>query len=399
MTPSPGDRPPLFSARSITRTGGIVLGLYLGFAAAFLVLIPGSSSPRSVLVSDFTVYWSAANLWRLGLAAQAYMEPVLRGYVLDRFPAVLGQFGWFYPPLFYLCILPFGYLPLYFPAFLPFAGLSLTLFMGALKHALGGGIRWVILFSSAGFWLNLLRGQNGLLTAALLLLTLISLEKRPRWAGVSLALLTIKPQLALFLPLLLLKTRAWRAMGWGVLTGGSLTGISLWVLGNGVWNHWLSSLSWAQALLEHDGFHSDYWYHTTSVYTFLRLLGVASGWSYAAHISLALLVAGCSLWAWREDVSLEQKGSLAVLASLLLSPYVMEYDLCATLIVLYWGGRFLDPRWRWVLVVLWQLPLLSSLSAAFIGVQLAAPVLLLTYLLVLRSVVRQPTLRAGIRSS
>ncbi len=400
MTPSPGDCPPLFSSRTITRAGGIVLGLYLGFAVAFLVLLPSPSSPHRVLVSDFTVYWCAANLWRLGLAPQAYLEPVLRGYVLDRFPAVLGQFGWFYPPLFYLCILPFGYLPLYFPAFLPFAGLSLGLFMGALKRALGAEIRWVILFSSAGFWLNLLRGQNGLLTAALLLLTLISLEKRPRWAGVFLALLTIKPQLALFLPLLLLKTRSWRALGWSVLTLAGLTGISLWVLGWDTWSHWLSSLSWAQALLEHDGFHSDYWYHTTSVYTFLRLLGVSSVWSYGVHFSVALLVAGSALWAWRAEISLEQKGSLAVLASLLLSPYVMEYDLCATLLVLYWGGRFLDPRWRWVLVILWQLPLLSSLSAAFLGVQLAAPVLLLTFILILQSVgVGQPTLRAGISST
>lgn len=387
MTRPVGARPPLFAFQSITRAGGIVLGLYLGFAVAFLVLLPTSSPSRGLLVSDFTVYWSAANLWRLGLAAQAYLEPVLRSYVLDRFPDVHGHFGWFYPPLFYFCVLPFGYLPLYFPAFLPFAGLSLGALMGVLKRALGSEIRWVVLFSSAGFWLNLLRGQNGSLTAALMLLTLISLKQRPRWAGFSLALLTIKPQLALLLPALFLKVGAWRSFFWFVLTLAGLTGLSLWVLGDGTWSAWLGSLSLAQALLEHDEFNSDYWYHTTSVYTCLRLLGVSSVWAYMAHFCMALMVAGASLWAWRDAVPLEKKGSLMVLASLLMSPYVMEYDLCATLIVLYWGAGFLDRSWRWVLVVLWQLPLLSSLSAAYFKLQLAAPVLLLTFALVLQSIV------------
>ncbi len=389
---------PLFSSKTITRYGGIVLGLYLGFAVTFLFSFRNNSISQPLMVSDFSVYWAAANLWRLGLAAQAYLEPVLRGYVLDLFPTVHGRFGWFYPPLFYLCILPFAYLPLYYPAFLPFAGLTLSLFMRTLKRAVGSDIRWIVLFSSAAFWLNLLRGQNGYLTAGLMILSLVSIGKRPPRTGVSLALLTIKPQLALLLPLILFKTKAWQSLCWFVLTLAGLMGLGLWVLGVGTWHNWLDSLQFARALLEHDGYNSDYWYHTTSVYTFFRLLDCSSEWAYAIHFSIALLVVVVSLWAWRKEVSLEQKGTLVVLASLLVSPYVMEYDLCATIIVLYWGVRFFEKRWRWVLVVLWQLPLLSSLSAAYLKVQLAAPVLLLAFAVTLHAVV-QETQRVSLRNN
>ena len=68
-----------------------------------------------------------------------------------------------------------------------------------------------------GVAVNVFFGQNGFLTAALLIGGLVNLDRRPILSGILFGMLTIKPQFGLLLPVLLLITGRWRVIAAAVV--------------------------------------------------------------------------------------------------------------------------------------------------------------------------------------
>ena len=119
-----------------------------------------------------------------------------------------GYCGWYYPPTFLLIVLPLALVP-YLWALAGWTLATLAAYLSVLrKIAPSEETVWLTL-AFPGAWINLINGQNGFLTAALLGGGLVYPEQQPVLAGFLFGLLVIKPHLGIFVPLALVVSRRW----------------------------------------------------------------------------------------------------------------------------------------------------------------------------------------------
>jgi alpha-1,2-mannosyltransferase len=232
---------------------------------------------------------------------------------------------WSYPPHLILFIWPLGLLP-YLPAYAVWCAGGLALYLWAARS---GGVEkkhMLFLAVAPGVAVNVFFGQNGFLTAALLIGGLANLERRPIVSGILFGILTVKPQFGLLLPVLLLITGRWRAIAAAVVTTLALfAATSLW-FGSDIWleyvrkvtpqQHWL--LTQGGGLLVP---------MVSSAFVNARLIGlpleadwVVQGLSSAAALAMVVW----TFWRRRDQVlSL----ALFVTATFLFSPWMLNYDM------------------------------------------------------------------------
>ena len=358
---------------------GVMLGIFLAIAFG-LVWYSNLVDPSGyTIISDLTVFWTAAQMGLAGHAASAYSVSELRESVLAIFPNVQGNFGWFYPPSFYLCILPLGYLQ-YVPAYFVFMVPTLVFYVAVIRSILWNREAGWILASFSGIWINLLRGQNGFLTAGLAGGGLRLLDKHPIAAGLVIGLTTIKPHLAVLFPVALIAARAWHTLVAAAFSASIILGAGVAFLGTDTWSGWLQSLSVARHFAEQNG--PAYWIHMPTFFAFFRLLHVPVELAYAAHATVALF-ALLAVWkVWRNNAEIALRAAILVTATLLISPYLLEYDLTwLALPAAWWAVIVRHQGWgrgeRELMVVMWLLPVLCSLIAKWISIQIGPWVLLL----------------------
>ncbi len=343
----------LLSTQGISRMGGAWLGLFVAIALGYL----GFSSLVRVggyaIVSDLSVFWTAAQLALQGKATAAYQEPILHATLAAAVPTVKGNFGWFYPPAFYLLVLPLAHFAHYFPAYLAWELPTGALFLEVWRRWTTRPSSWWMLAGFGGLWLNLLHGQNAFLTAGLGGFALRALVAGSPWAGFFVGMLGIKPQLVLVPAFLLLLTRNAKALVVAMVTLLVTNGLALMVLGPGVLEAWWHSMTLARHYLEQDGMGSRYWLSMPTVFAQMRLWGFTVAGSYAAQ-GLSGVAAIGVLWViWRRGEPRTQLMS-GCMVSLMVSPYLMDYDLLwlgwFLVVMLEWGQ---DRGWRKGEAVLW----------------------------------------------
>ncbi len=100
----------------------------------------------------------------------------------------------------------------------------------------------IALLASPAALLTLVQGQTAFFATALLLAGLALLPSWPVLAGIAFGLLTLKPQMGLLLPLLLLARGEWSAILTAILTAGALVAASCAVLPPDLWRLWMTSL-------------------------------------------------------------------------------------------------------------------------------------------------------------
>ena len=111
--------------------------------------------------------------------------------------------------------------------------------------------------------------------------------------------------------------------------------------------------------------------------------------AYAIQGSLALLLAASIAWLWHGDAAFELKAAALALASLLATPYVLDYDLVVLAVAIAFFVRhglrcgFRDYEIS-LCAAAWLVPLLSRALAGATGIPLGLIVLLTFYGLVLR---------------
>jgi hypothetical protein len=241
-------------------------------------------------------------------------------------------------------------------------------------------------------------GQNGLVTASLLTLGLVSVDRRPVLAGVFLGLTAYKPQLALLAPLALLATGRWRALiaaGFSVL---AVAALSLAVLGAEPWLAFLNSvratneiiLSQARAGLALN----------MSAFGAVRLLGGPAALAWAAQIAAALAAVAVVLRVWWTCDDARLRAAVVLVATPLMSPYVPDYDLAVlipgtallAIAAAHRGG--LLPRERALLVASFFAALAPRAVAEATGAPLGFGLALATFVVVAARASREaPALR------
>jgi alpha-1,2-mannosyltransferase len=232
---------------------------------------------------------------------------------------------WSYPPHVLIFIWPFGLLG-FLPAYAAWCIIGLALYVWA---ALAGGVdRRSLMFLAVapGVAVNVFFGQNGFLTAALLIGALANLERRPLVAGILVGILTIKPQFGLLLPVMLVMTGRWRTIASAVVTTAVLVALTALWFGADIWTEYLDKVVPQQHwLLITAG--NNHWPIVSSAFVNARLIGLPDAWAWVVQA----ISSGCSLaavvwtfWRRRDPVL---SSALFVTATFLFSPWMLSYDM------------------------------------------------------------------------
>lgn len=364
------------------------LSVYL-FLALYLPLTlkHGADPQGNPLGCDFIVFWSASQLGLNGQAAAAYDPAALYAVEKAALPLVdfKAQSTWQYPPGFLLLVLPLALLS-YFPSLLLYLAGTLGAYAATVRRILPLPGSVLPVLAAPAVFINAGGGQNGFITAAIISGALLLLETRPALAGLLIGLLTIKPQLGLLLPLALLCGRHWRALLFACLGALLWQGMSLAVLGADTLHAFLSRLPVVAGWLA-DGLMP--MKKMPTVYALLRLLGAPAGAAYAVHGAVALGAAAAVAWTWWARVDASLRYAALVVGTLLVSPYLYDYDLVWLSPALMWLAEYgLRRGWkrgeREVMVVAWLLPGLVVILYSLLHVQLAVLALLALFAVILR---------------
>ena len=325
---------------------------------------------------DFMTFWAASHLALTGHAQDAYKIPLLFKAQQLAISASKVAYAWFYPPTFYLVVLPLALLP-YVTAYWTFMLSTLWGYLLVFRRIVRGNIAMWCLAAFSGLWINFFCGQNGFLTASLAGLALLTVERRPVLAGVFIGLLAIKPHLAMLFPVALLAIGAWRTLVTAAVTAVTFMAIGMATFGIAVLKGFLASIGDARLFLENGILE---WIKMPSVFVFMRLLGMPVAGAYIAHCAVAIAAVIVVWRVWRRCEDRNLRGAALMTATFLVSPYVFDYDLAWLAFPIAWLSLDgLRNGWlrgeREVLVAAWLLPLLMAVIAEAVKVQIGPLVL------------------------
>ena len=325
----------------------------LGFAAMlWTVMDPGIAyAPGFGLHftngQDFLNYWAAPQI----AAQDLHVLFAGRGYeqaLAELYPHQFAALRWSYPLHALFFCAPFSWLP-YVPALLLWSVLGVALFLAAAWQALPPRARTTgcfLLLVAPITLLELLTRQNGFFIGAAALLVLLLLQRgRPIAAGILLGCLTIKPQLFLLWPLILLFTKQWRCIAAATVTTLLLLGASLAVHGIEAWQLFIEQVpAYQWSLLEPEAYAGRrhlYQLMMPGLVPTLRLLAVDETLTLMLQIMLSVTVVLFTLRAFRRELTLGQQAIILASGALLASPYGFNYDLTflSLAIVIRWAER------------------------------------------------------------
>lgn len=308
--------------------------------------------------------------------------------------AVLGgreipYFGWHYPPLFLLIALPLSLLP-YAWSLLLYLGATLAGYTAVMWRVVKQD-RSALLLALAfpAVFVNAFHGQNGFLTTALLGGGLLLLNKRPWAAGMLLGCLAYKPQLAALALLMPLVTLRWRVVVSAAVTIAALSLLTIEFFGVETWQAFFASATLTREQVLEAG--STGWEKIQSVFSAVRMLGGGVLLAYILQTIVALAAIAATIWAWRSKIPCAVQCAVLGLATPLVTPYILDYDLVLLALPIAWLAlegheRGFLPWEKTALFMLWVLPLVSREAGSLLNIPLGPPVLILGLCLALRRV-------------
>lgn len=379
--------------------------MFLAFAALAIIGMLALSNDRlgpdnRPLGTDFSQVWVAGKAALAGRPQQPFdiVQHVAEQH--KEFGPESAVYGWHYPPFFLAPAALLAHLP-YLTALLVWQLSTLALYLAAIfALTRGGGLETGrVLIAALAFpaaLINLGHGQNGFLTAALLGGGFYLLDRRPLLAGAAFGLLAYKPQFALALPLALLAGRHWRTIGAAAVTVLAMTLTSVLAFGAESWRAFFANLAFTrEAVIEQGatGFEK-----IQSVFAAVRLMGgdVPAAYAFQSLTTLAALAA--LYWLWRSGADARIKAAGAIGATLLSTPYSLDYDMMAlapalALLVAHGLEKGFQPFEKSLLAFAYAAPLLARPLAALTPI----PIGVLAILLIFASTIRLGKARAEAR--
>jgi alpha-1,2-mannosyltransferase len=364
------------------------------------------------LGTDFASFYAAGSLVRDGMAAAAFDQAAHFAREQAIFGAAAPYYAFQYPPVFLLVAGALAQLP-YVPALALWQGASLILYLLAVRTILlipplkaeavaaqsavtgrvdasVGGIERIWLLLALAFpaaFINLGHGQNGFLTVALFGCALAVLDRRPWIAGILMGLLVYKPQFGLMIPLVLLATGRWRVIAAATATVAALVLVTLLAFGPAVWPAFFASMTFTRTVLLEQG--EVGWYKMQSIFSWVRMWGGPVALAYLVQGIVALAVAIALVWLWRSNTRYPLKAAALLIGSLMSTPFCLDYDLmllAPAIAYLAADGlkRGFGTYEKTVLAALWIVPLIARSVPQVTFVPLAVPLMLLSFVLLLR---------------
>lgn len=355
------------------------LMLMAGFAAAILFLGLTAHGVNDYagrpLGTDFSNIYAAGRAALQGHAAGAFDIKVQWRNEQAQFGAATPLYGWHYPPFFLLVAAPLALLP-YGAALIVWQLATLFLYLWAMRALIrksampewADGQAWLPL--ALGFtavFVNLTHGHNGFLTAALFAGALANLDTRPLLAGVLFGLLAYKPQFGVLIPLALAAGHYWRSFATAGVTIMGLAIFTTLLFGLQIWPAFFSGAHFTRTVILEQG--ATGFEKIQTFFSQVRLLGGPVVLAYAVQGAAFLFSAAMVAWAWRKPIPFGARGAILCLATLLATPYALDYDLmllapALALIAAEGKARGFRPYELSLLTLLWLLPFAARNLAA-----------------------------------
>ncbi|MBV8923751.1 MAG: DUF2029 domain-containing protein [Bradyrhizobium sp.] len=250
----------------------------------------------------------------------------------------LAPLYWSYPPHLLFFIWPFGLLP-FLPSYVVWCVAGLGLYVWTAVAAGVDRRYWLFLAVAPAVAVNVFLGQNGFLTAALLIGGLANIDRRPIIAGILFGILTIKPQFGLLLPVMLLLAGHWRVIASALVTTLLLVAATAVMFGPDIWMQYLHKVVPQQhELINVAGIKG--WPIVASAFVNARLIGLPDGWAWVIQGAASASAFGAVVWTFwhRRDPVLSQ--ALYVTATFVFSPWILNYDM----VVFGWVVALLRQR-------------------------------------------------------
>jgi arabinofuranan 3-O-arabinosyltransferase len=281
----------------------------------------------SIGTIDFCWMWVSSKIAASSDPAAIYDPAVVTALYEKLFnpgECLFRHHQYIYPPTFLFFIYALGFMP-YLAAFALWVVATLLFYEAAIYAIVPRSAALIAALAPFPVVKNIQLGHNGFLTAGLIGLSLVFVESRPWLSGIFLGLLTYKPQLGVLFPLALLASRNWRALASATVTSLILAIAAAITFGYQGW------LSFAGSLFNRtSGLSPDAGIYITleSVYGMLHRAGASDALAWLVHAAVAVFV-GVWLWTvWAKPVPYALKAAILCTASILVTPYVLHYDLC-----------------------------------------------------------------------
>jgi alpha-1,2-mannosyltransferase len=363
---------PWLTRERLARWGAVYIALSIG-----LFVIDATAHPTSGITSgrDFSIFWSNTALAAAGRPDAVYAA--WGHHSLDR--------SLTYPPIMLLLLWPLAALP-YHAALMVWLVLGAALFGWALARLVGWPMAALATMAvPAAFW-NLMSGQDGYITAALLGSGLTLVAWRPVGAGVLIGTLCYKPQFGILLPIALAAGGYWRTFAAAAAWVAVLIVASAVLFGPDAWIAFFHRMDLQRRLME---LAVSSWTRMPSVFAMMRLAGAGLGAAYAAQL-LSAVAASVAIGAlWRRRCPLGVKAAGLAVAVFLATPHAWDYDTLVLVFAAAWLANaaaetgFL-PWEKIAVLALLTLPALSLGPAKLLHLQIAPILLWPTMALILR---------------
>jgi alpha-1,2-mannosyltransferase len=377
----------------------LLLVFYAIATVGWIALSGGLTDPNGKPIgTDFSSFYAAGSMALDGRAADVY--DMAAHYARERqiFGEATPYYGWLYPPIFLFAVAPLALVP-YPIALAVWQGASFALYLAVIAAILRPirndeaiGRLWLV--AAAAFpaaFVNLGHGQNGFLTAGLLGAALVTLQRRPLLSGVLFGLLAYKPQFGLLIPIALLAGGQWRTFVAAGVTVLALAGAATLAFGPEIWRSFAASTETSRTLLLEQG--NVGFEKLQSIFASIRMWGGGTSLAYIVQAAASFIALFSIAYAWRGCGDRDLKAALLIVATLLASPHVLDYDLMllapaiAFIVVSCWPKQFRDYDIS-VLAAAWFAPLFARAIAGATGVPLGLMAVAMLYLVAMRHVVR-----------
>jgi len=314
-------------------------------------------------------FWDFTNLWGGGrMALEGHVDYL---FAVDRYRAALRELltpllldqEWSYPPSMLLIGAPLALIPI-LPAYLIWTGGTLgLLFVTAGCLGLPRWMRFAILFSPPTL-ISVLLGQNGALTASLLVGGLALAPTRPLLAGIFFGVLTLKPHLGILVPFCLLASGNYRAILSAAVTTVTIFVVTGVLFGWASWTLFLDVTNPMMRAIMEALYPQGYQMNAMTFFTLARSVGADVMQAYAAQIAAALLAIALASWIWWKERIADHPTKVAItgLLALCATPYGYTYDAIplALAIAVLWQAGLIPIS---LLAVGWLYPMINHVVA------------------------------------
>lgn len=334
ITATFGDEQPtlvLFARLAASMMAAIIIV----YGVSVVVRVNWSGYGGEAIFTEFAAFWAAAKLALAGQPLAAFDPHVLETTMAVPPDKRAGTLLWLYPPAWHIVIAPFGLLP-FSVAFILYSAITYLVYAAAVRPLaapLPAGLP--LMLAGPAIVLILESGNNSLLWTAALVAALAALGRgKEGRAGGLIALLTLKPQLGLLIPVALLAGGHWRAIAYATAGALTITAISAAVMGVEYWLHWLDTMDLMTSLLQTDLIKFNL---MITWYALVRYLGVPHEAALMLQLAVTLFAILAVAWVWRRPVTADLKAAVLCIAIPVATPYAWHYEMSLALV----GAMFL----------------------------------------------------------